>query len=119
MTVKAIRAVLPISGVYNVPNHFLPKVFGSGDDAGKNASPITYVKASLPPFLILFADRDLPGCDKRPSEAFCKALKDKGVPAETLEVKQSNHYNILFDAGKLDTTVSNAMVKFILTHLGK
>jgi acetyl esterase/lipase len=110
---KAIRGVIPISGVYRVPDRFLPKVFGEGKDAGKKASPITYVKGSLPPFLILYADSDLPGCGKTTSEAFRKALEDKGTKARSLEIKESNHYNILFDAGKANTKVSNAIVEFI------
>jgi acetyl esterase/lipase len=116
---KNIRAVIPISGVYRVPANFLPRVFGTDDDAGKKASPITYVKKGLPPFFILYADRDLPGCDKKPSEAFCKALCDKGTKAKTLEIKESNHYNILFDAGKRDTTVSTAILGFIREQAGK
>jgi len=114
LTPRAIRGVIPISGVYIVPERFLPKVFGDAPDAGKKASPITYVKESLPPFLILYADRDLPGCDKKQAESFCKALKTKDVQAETLEIKESNHYNILFDAGKVGTKVSSSIVSFIL-----
>ena len=35
-----------------------------------------------PPFLILYADKDMPrGCDKDQAEAFCKGLNDKGTKA--------------------------------------
>jgi hypothetical protein len=42
------------------------------------------------------------GCDKDPSEAFCKALKEKGNKSATVELKDSNHFKILLDiaAGK-------------------
>jgi acetyl esterase/lipase len=113
LSAKHIRGVIPISGVYRVPDGFMPKVFGEGKDAGKKASPITYAKGSLPPFLILYADGDLPACGKPTSEAFCKALSDKGTRAKTLQITKSNHYNILFDAGRSDTRVSNAIVEFI------
>jgi acetyl esterase/lipase len=113
LTAKDIRGVIPISGVYRVPDNFLPKVFGDSKDAGKNASPITYARGKLPPFLILYADGDLPGCGKPTSEAFRKALEDKGTKAATLEITKSNHTNILFDAGKANTKVSNAIVEFI------
>jgi acetyl esterase/lipase len=116
---KAIRGVIPISGVYRVPERFLPRVFGTADEAGKKASPLTYVEKDLPPFLILYADGDLPGCDRKPSEMFCAALKRNAVQAETLEIRGSNHYNILFDAGKAGTKVSAAIVAFIRLHAGK
>jgi acetyl esterase/lipase len=119
LTTKAIRAVIPISGVYSVPNGFLKKIFGSEEGAQKKASPLTYVKKGLPPFLILFADRDLPGCSKKPSEAFCKALVASGTNARTLEIKESNHYNILFDAGRTGTKVSTAIVEFIRGQTGR
>jgi acetyl esterase/lipase len=112
---KDVRGVIPISGVYIIPRKLFPKVFPT-DEIAREASPITYAKGDLPPFLILYADRDLPGCDKKPAEAFCKALKDKGTRAETVEFKNSNHYNILFDAGKSGSKVSAAVLKFIQTH---
>jgi acetyl esterase/lipase len=119
LTTEAIRAVIPISGVYNVPNRFLPKVFGTEEGAGRKASPIAYVRKGLPPFFILYADRDLPGCGKNPSEMFCSALVEKGVKARSLEITESNHYNILFDAGKTGTKTSAAILEFIRSQAGK
>jgi acetyl esterase/lipase len=113
LTTKAIRGVIPISGVYSIPDRFLPNVFG---DQAKKASPLVHVRPGLPPFMILYADKDLIGCDRGPSEAFCKALKGKKAEARTLEIKNSNHFSIILSATRADTDVSNAIVDFVRTH---
>ena len=116
LTSRAIRAVIPISGVYSIPERFLPNVFGG---AGKKASPLAHVRTGLPPFLILYADKDLIGCDRGPSEAFCKALVGKKTNARTLEFKKNNHFKIILDAATPDTEVSQAILKFVRTHAEK
>jgi acetyl esterase/lipase len=110
LTTKAVRGAIPVSGVYSIPERVLSHVFGKD---GKSASPLTHVKAGLPPFLILYADRDFPNCDRAPSEAFCKALKDAKTDARTLEIKDSNHFKIILSAGAADNEVSNAILKFV------
>jgi acetyl esterase/lipase len=113
LTTKAIKGVIPISGVYALPEKLFAQVFGTDKELRKKASPITHARKGLPPFLILYADKDLPGCDKAPSELFCKALKDKGVAARTLEVKSSDHYRIIISAASGGSTVSAAILDFI------
>ena len=114
-----VRGVIPMSGVYNVPDNFFPRVFGNDAESRKQASPIHHVKAGLPPFLIFYADGDLPGCDKEPSEKFCKALKDKGIKAQTVEVKDSNHYLIIMSAPMPDELVAKSVMSFIKTQTVK
>src|SRR5262249_30245350 len=110
---KIIKGVVPISGVYDVPNGVLTNVF---DKFGQKASPIRFVREDLPPFLIFYADKDMIGCDKAPSEAFCKALTEKKVTAKTIEVSNSNHIDILGKASKADSETSKAIVEFIRKH---
>jgi acetyl esterase/lipase len=113
LTTKAIQGVIPISGVYSIPDRFLPKVFG---DQGKKASPLAHVRPGLPPFLILYADKDLIGCDRGPSEAFCKALVGKKADAQAVEIKNSNHFKIILSAAGADNDVSRAILKFVRDH---
>jgi acetyl esterase/lipase len=113
LTTRAIRGVIAISGVYAVADRFLPRVFGSEDGSGKNASPLNFVKKGLPPFLILYADKDLVYCGKAPSEKFRKALDEAGTKARAMEVKESDHFMILFAAAKIGSDVSTAIVDFI------
>jgi acetyl esterase/lipase len=107
---KNIKGVLPISGPYNIPDGLLQNVFGK---FAQKASPAKFVREGLPPFLIFYADKDMIGCDKAPSEAFCKALKDKKVTASTLEIKDCDHIGIITRAGAADSEVCKAIVKFV------
>ncbi len=78
LATRTIRGVVPISGVYDITDNLVPNVFGSDEGSGKKASPLSYAKKGLPPFLIFYADKDLPMCGKTPSEKFCKAARREG-----------------------------------------
>jgi hypothetical protein len=83
------------------------------------ASPLTHVKAGLPPFLILFADQDFHGCGKQSGEGLCKALREKGNRARTLEVTDSSHYKIILSAALPGNVVSDAILDFIKANTGR
>lgn len=119
LSTKDIKGVIPISGVYSIPERIFPQVFGTDAEARKRASPITHARKGLPPFLILYADKDLPGCDKLPSELFCRALKAKGTAARTLEIVSSDHYRIIIAAGTAGSKVSTSIVDFIRAELAR
>jgi acetyl esterase/lipase len=110
--VKNIKGVVALSGVYDIPPKLLPTVFGD-DEAHKNASPINHVKAGLPPFLLVYADKDLKYCDKAPAEAFAKALADKGDSVTACEIKESSHILVLLSASSADAAVSKKVLEFI------
>jgi acetyl esterase/lipase len=88
-------------------------VFGKDEEVRRKVSPMYHAKAGLPPFLILYADKDLPGCDKDQAEAFGKALNDKGTKATTLEVKDSNHYLIILNTASGKGAAPQAILDFI------
>jgi arylformamidase len=119
LSTDKIKGVIPISGVYDIPDKFLPAVFGKDDEVHKMASPLNHLKGGLPPFLILYADKELPGCDKDQAEAFCKGLNDKGTQASTLEVKDSNHLLILLDTGAGKGEAPKAILDFIAKQTAK
>ena len=119
LTSKAIRGVLPISGPFVLTPGFLPRVFGDDRKSAPAAAPITHVRKDLPPFLILFADNDFIGCDKRPAELFCKALADKGNVAETLEIKNHNHITVMVNAALPAGKAHQRIVQFIRDHSAK
>jgi acetyl esterase/lipase len=112
LTTRALRGVIAISGVYNIAPRFLPVVFGTGPEAGPNASPLRHARAGLPPFLVLWADRDMALCGRAPSEAFVKALRNKGNSVEAREVAENNHYSIIISA-RPDGTAGRALLGFI------
>ena len=59
-------------------------------EAWREGSPIVYVKAGDPAFLIVHGDAD-PTVPHVQSEKFLAALQKAGVPAELITVKRGNH----------------------------
>jgi acetyl esterase/lipase len=121
LKVDAIRGVISLSGVYDLnelPELLAARTFGPAPDVLNAASPTYQARGGLPPFLLLYADHDLPGCDRKPAEAFAKALNDKGTKAELHEIADSNHYRILLSCFGDDDPVCNSIMKFIESHAG-
>lgn len=119
LDLKAVRGVVPISGVYFIKPGFLTDVWGKDPEVVKKAQPAEHAKAGLPPFHIFYADKDLPGCDKLPSEGYAALLKLKGVDVKTTEVKNSDHIRIMFQYSKTDDPVFNAIRDFVRKHSEK
>jgi hypothetical protein len=71
------------------------------------------IHPGLPPFLIFYADNDLPYCGKETSEEFCKALKDKQCSARAIEVTQRNHMSLVVNASRESDPVAEACRAFI------
>jgi acetyl esterase/lipase len=119
LSVKDVKGVVSISGVYDIPDKFLPRVFGPDGEGRRQASPLHHVRAGLPPFLILCADNDYPGCGKVPSEAFARALRDKGTPATFQEIADATHLTIIARAAQPDDAVTKAILDFIAANTAK
>jgi acetyl esterase/lipase len=90
-------------------------VFGDDPAVIKAASPISHVRAGLPPFLILYAEDELPGLPQM-AEDFGKALKDKGCEATVLKIKDRWHLTILFRATNREDAVARAVLDFVGKH---
>jgi acetyl esterase/lipase len=118
LTLKAIKGAIPMSGVYLIAENFLPAVFGKGAEASKSASPIRHVHAGCPPFLVIYADKDMPFCDVS-SAAFCKDLKGCKCNAELCEIKDRNHMSIIMNFSKENDPALDAALKFIDKCCGK
>jgi len=90
-----IRGAIPISGIFEFkPGQFNP-VIGPGAEAARSASPIHFLSDRCPPCLVLYAERDIPDCD-RMSARMCRELQDLGVSAAVQEIKGRNHISIIF-----------------------
>jgi acetyl esterase/lipase len=90
-------------------------VFGDNPMVIKAASPINHVRAGLPPFLILYAEDELPSLPQM-AEDFGKALQDKGCEATILKIKNRWHLTILFRATNREDTVARAILDFVGKH---
>ena len=115
LSLKDIKGAMPISGVYAIPNNLFNEVFGKDLEIRKKAGPLSQVCAECPPFLIVYADKDFPWCDKV-SEEFAKALKAEKVPAETLSIKNRNHLDIIMKTAADADPCGQALLDFIAKH---
>jgi len=76
-----------------VDRGLLMQVFGAADRSAavvRQASPVSYVSADDPPFLIIHGEKD-PLVPVGQSELLYAALKAAGVPVELLRVKNAGH----------------------------
>jgi acetyl esterase/lipase len=138
---KAIRGVIAVSGVYRVhdldryaganngdaspaagaiqvSSTALSTIFGKDQELRKKASPVTHVRAGLPPFLILYAERDLPMLSEMARE-FGSGLQEHGSPVETVEIKDRNHMSILRNICTEGDPACSAIEKFLIRQGAK
>lgn len=116
LDLKSVKGVIPLSGVYRIPPRFMPNVFGTDAEICRKASPITHARPDAPPFLILYAEKDLQSLDQM-AEEFCRALKDKKGQAEIQKVPNRTHSTIVGNAIVDTDPVARLMLQFILTHV--
>jgi acetyl esterase/lipase len=112
---SSIRGVIAMSGPYRIPEQspLFNVQFGEEVEARKDASPLEHVHEGAPPFLILYAENELPYCGKATAETFCKALCDKKCAAYTREIKARNHMTLIVLASKDGDPVAGALQEFV------
>lgn len=120
LSLSNIKGALPLSGVYTIlPGERMSAVFGKDADVVRDASPLAHVTEKLPPFLIVYADKDFPSCDKM-SEAFCTAIQKKKGEASTLKVTERTHITIISKLMSSDSDPATvAMLEFIAKNTGR
>jgi arylformamidase len=87
-------------------------VFGGDYAAAAKAGPLTHVHKGLPPFLVLYAGRELPMLDGMAVE-FAKALEDSGDAVEVRRIDGCTHNNILFKLNQADDPAAAALLAFV------
>jgi acetyl esterase/lipase len=86
--------------------------FGDDPAVHKQASPLTHVHKGLPPFLLLYAQHELPLVGDQAGE-FAKALQADGVPAELKRIDHVDHNTILWWMGQRNDPAGDAIHKFL------
>jgi acetyl esterase/lipase len=76
------------------------------------ASPIHYVQADAPPFLILYGGREKPAL-KRQSHLLHEALSSHGVPNQIIEVPRQSHGMMVLTLSRDDKKSGPAILSFI------
>jgi acetyl esterase/lipase len=118
ISLKAIKGAMPVSGLFIVPpERVFDVAFGKDPNVRLQASPISHVTGGLPPFLVMFGDNDLPGCDRPGAEAFCKAMQGKACRAELCEIPRRNHLSILWSALNDTDPTTQSMLSFIMAQV--
>jgi acetyl esterase/lipase len=131
LTPQMIRGVIGVSGVYVLdptlvtagpgaagmpksPPTMLKSVFGSEAQTHIDASPIAHVAPGLPPFLLAYANRDIPTLPAQ-AVAMQEALAKKGVSARALLVTPRDHQTVLKSMLEDSDPLGEAVLKFIRT----
>jgi acetyl esterase/lipase len=118
-SLKDIKGVIPISGVYKLdPPDVFKGIFGDDADVLKKASPVNNVHEGLPPFLIIYAENDMAGLAPMAQE-FYSRLKKAKLPAELMRVEDRDHVFILIKGMKEGDVVGKTMLDFIHDHAKK
>jgi acetyl esterase/lipase len=108
----ALTPGIPIS-----VNVFHP-AFGDDPDVRATASPIHYVRPGLPPFLLCYAEEDLPLLSCMAKD-FHQALQENGCDSTLLQIENRNHNSIAYRAISAHDPVGAAMLDFISKHTSK
>lgn len=108
-----VRGAIPISGIFEFRPGRYDRVIGEGLEAAESASPIRFLSDRCPPFLVLYAESDIPNCDQM-SQRLCRELNQLRVPAESHEIPGRNHVSIMFRL-MMDTRdpTTQQMLRFI------
>lgn len=119
-----IQCVIGISGVYQLSEMMLntvasrrsrpvpgaadaspfERIFGKEDGAAKKASPLSHVQANLPPFLLVYAESDIPTLGLQ-AMALDASLKANKCDTTLLKAEKRNHATVMWRCSQADDPV--------------
>jgi acetyl esterase/lipase len=109
-----ISGVIAISGIYKIGLNLniagYGYVFPTKTDK-YDASPINFIEEGIPPFLIMYAEKDITTLGRQAIN-FHKAIKNKGVVHPLYCAKGENHSTILLDCATFDKS-SKIIIDFM------
>jgi acetyl esterase/lipase len=125
-----VRGVIGVSGVYQIsevglnmvgrrragstPGSDTPfeRIFGKDPGAAKSASPLAHLQSGLPPFLLVYAETDLPtlGLQAMMLDA---ALRANKCESKLMKIDGRNHATVMRRCSKADDPVMCAALEFI------
>jgi hypothetical protein len=114
-----IRGALPISGTYwfGAESGLSMRPRFLGDPALGNeiaASPMTWLRADAPPFLVSWGGADFPHL-RTQAQRFCAALAQAGTHVETLELAGADHLGASYASAEADGSWAQAADAFLRT----
>lgn len=115
LALKDIKGAIPISGVFRIVPGRVKGAFGEDEEECRKASPLTHVAGSLPPFLVLYAEKDSDALRKQ-GEEMGEALKKAKIEAVCLEIKERDHGSIVRNIPNDSDITARAVLDFIARH---
>ena len=112
-----IKGVLPVSGTFEFGENsglsMRPRFLG-GEELGNDgtASPINYIRAGAPPFLISYGENDFPHLIRQ-AERFTDTLRLLGVSVTTQQLDDCDHLGASYACGEIDGTWVKAAEDFM------
>lgn len=111
-----IQGVIGISGVYDVtaipPGFLSDPVFTSSPDVRRDASPMFHVDEDEPPFLLLYAQFDIPTLDSQ-AQRFHGRLSAVNVDSGIRQIRNRIHSTIIFQVGNAGDPTTAEMLDFL------
>ena len=111
-----IAGVIPVGGLFRVgATSFIFSGFDSDEEAFLDASPEFHVDADQPPFLLVYAEHELPLLDAQ-AVGFKRELERHGSPVEIFKARGRNHVTIHTNLGRDDDPVTRTMLDFMFKY---
>jgi acetyl esterase/lipase len=111
-----IRGVIGISGPYALGPRLFPEVFGADEEKRADAFPLNHVRdqpgKNLPPFLLLYAEKDYAGLPAL-AQALQAALVKQGAASVLKEIPDRDHITIIGRVGSPDDLTTKMIVDFV------
>lgn len=113
---RSIRGVISLSGVFDLGEMVgFSSVFTGNHEARKQASPIDHVGTDEPPFLIIYAERDLPSLGHQ-SEEMASRLKANHDEVMLVKIFHTAHLKLVWDIGRDGDLATQTIFDFIERH---
>lgn len=119
LTPDIIGGVVGVSGIYDLTRLgvtgqlLFQDVFGVRDEQLRSASPALRVQGKPAPFLLLYADRDLPTFDYQ-TRRLESVLDKSGGTVRTVEIPDRNHRDIIAGLGRKGDPVREEVLRFLM-----
>jgi acetyl esterase/lipase len=112
-----IRGVIAISGAYAIDSIYglYTSVFGADRAVRRDASPCRHVTGGHPPFLLLYAERDLPTVEKE-TRNFQDDLRQANCEVQANLIKNRTHISVILLAIRDEDPATQAMFDFCEAH---
>jgi acetyl esterase/lipase len=115
LTIANVKGVMPISGVYAIAPGKFTRVFGENEEERKKASPLTHVRAGLPPMLVLVAGNETTAFIKMADE-FTEALQKAKSEAIGVKIAERTHASIIANIANEDDPATQRMLGFLAKY---